>query len=251
MRVVHGQPPSDTGTHHALAWARFDPPGVVHGAVVVLHGADSVKENGFDFGRACALAGVLAVHFDARGHGRSGGVLGDGALDDVVAMADLARGFAREASGSEVPVGLRGSSMGGYLALCAAQAVLVDAVVAICPAGAAHLRAGLLGSGRFGFARDQKALLGLLERHDVHEAVRALRVPLLLMHARGDLQIPVEHSQALAALAPWARYVEMPGGHHRSIQHDGELLGMSVRFLARALRAAGDAASASSGAPGT
>ena len=237
MRVVHGQPPSATGTHHGLAWARFDPPAVVHGAVVVLHGADSVKENGFDFARAAALAGLVAVGFDARGHGRSDGALADGAIDDVVAMADLARGFA--GGGGSVPVGLRGSSMGGYFALCAAAPAGADAVVAICPAGAAHLRAGLVAGDRFAFARDEEALLGLLSRHDTHDAVRALDVPLLLLHARGDLQIPVEHSQELAALARHGRYVEMPGGHHRSIQHDGELLGMSVRFVARTLRAAG------------
>ncbi|MCW3039898.1 MAG: lysophospholipase, partial [Solirubrobacterales bacterium] len=78
MRVVHGQPPSATGVHHGLAWARFDPPGTVLGAVLVLHGADSVKENQFDFARAASLAGLVAVGFDARGHGQSGGELGGG-----------------------------------------------------------------------------------------------------------------------------------------------------------------------------
>jgi hypothetical protein len=29
----------------------------------------------------------------------------------------------------------------------------------------------------------------------------------------------------------------MPGGHHRSIQHDPELQALSIRFIARALRA--------------
>ncbi len=235
MRIVHGQPPSRTGTHHGLAWAAFEPPGPVHGSVLVLHGADSVKENQFDFARAAALAGVLAVGFDARGHGHSDGVLGDGALDDVAAMADLARSLAGDPG---LPLGLRGSSMGGYLALTCAAAVRADAIVAICPAGGQHLVAGLRTPGRFAFARDDDALEALITRHDVHDAVRDLRVPLLLLHARGDLQIPVEHSQELAALARDCRYVELPGGHHQSIQHDGELLGMSVRYLARELRAA-------------
>lgn len=237
MRVVHGQPPTSTGVHHGLAWAAFAPPrGRTHGAVLVLHGADSVKENQFDFARAASLAGLLAVGFDARGHGRSEGELSDGAIDDVAAMADLARGMV---AGRATPLALRGSSMGGYLALVAAGAVGAAAVVAICPAGAEHLRRGLEDDGHFAFARDDGALLSLLERHDVHAAARALDVPLLLLHARGDLQIPVEHSRALAAVAPRCRYVEMPGGHHQSIQHDGELLGTSVRFLSRALKAAG------------
>ncbi|MCW2958956.1 MAG: lysophospholipase [Solirubrobacterales bacterium] len=237
MRIVHGQPPTATGTHHGLAWASFAPRGTPHGAVLVLHGADSVKENQFDFARAAAAAGLLAVGFDARGHGASGGELGDGAVDDVVAMAQFARSLS---GGQATPLGLRGSSMGGFFALACAEAAGADAVVAICPAGGEHLRAGLT-AGRFAFACDRAALAALLDAHDVHDAVRRLDVPLLLLHARGDLQIPVEHSQELAAVAPQCRYVELPGGHHQSIQHDAELLGVSVRFLARALKAGGAA----------
>jgi alpha-beta hydrolase superfamily lysophospholipase len=235
MRIVHGQPPTATGTHHGLAWAAFEPQGAVHGAVLILHGADSVKENQFDFARAAALAGLLAVSFDARGHGASGGELGGGAIDDVVAMADLARALA---GGPRAPLGLRGSSMGGYFVLTSAAVARADAVVAICPAGAEHLQAGLQAADRFAFGRDQPALEALLCGHDAHDAARDLDVPLLLLHARGDVQIPVEHSRELAALAAQCRYVEMPGGHHQSIQHDGELLGVTVRFLARALKAA-------------
>ncbi|MCW3039880.1 MAG: lysophospholipase, partial [Solirubrobacterales bacterium] len=159
--------------------------------------------------------------------------------DDVAAMADLARAAA---GGNDARLALRGSSMGGYLALVTAGAIRADAVVAICPAGPEQLQRGLAEPGRFGFARDTAALSALLGRHDLHEAVRTLHAPLLLMHARGDLQVPVEQSQELAALAPDGRLVEMPGGHHQSVQHDGELLGVSVRFLTRALRAAAAAA---------
>jgi pimeloyl-ACP methyl ester carboxylesterase len=235
MRIVHGLPPTATGTHHGLAWASFVPKSAPHGVVLVLHGADSVKENQFDFARAAATAGLLAVAFDARGHGASGGVLGATAIDDVLAMADLARGMIGD---PQTPLGLRGSSMGGFFALACAAGADADAVVAICPAGGAQLRAGL-ESGRFAFPCDREALTDLLGAHDLHEDVRHLDAPLLLMHARGDLQVPVEHSQELAALAPQCRYVEMPGGPHQSIQHDAELLGISVRFLSRALQAAG------------
>ena len=41
------------------------------------------------------------------------------------------------------PLGLRGSSMGGYLALVAAAQLDAAAVVAICPASADHLAQGL------------------------------------------------------------------------------------------------------------
>jgi fermentation-respiration switch protein FrsA (DUF1100 family) len=131
-------------------------------------------------------------------------------------------------------VGLRGSSMGGYLALVAAAAAGADAVVAICPASADGLRRGL-AAGRFDLRADAPALDGFLAAHDEVAAARTLVVPLLLLHADGDEQVPVEHSRELHAAADGSRLVVVPGGHHRSIQHDAELQDLSVRFLLRAL----------------
>jgi hypothetical protein len=47
----------------------------------------------------------------------------------------------------------------------------------------------------------------------------------------------VEHSRELAKAlrAEGSRLVTVPGGHHRSVQHDGELQALSVRFLNRRL----------------
>jgi pimeloyl-ACP methyl ester carboxylesterase len=83
---------------------------------------------------------------------------------------------------------------------------------------------------------DVDGLVALLDGHDETEAARALGVPLLLLHAEGDEVVPVELSRALHAAAPSSKLVVTPGGHHRSIQHDEELQGAAVRFLARALR---------------
>ena len=230
MRVVHGQPPSATGRHHGLAWARFDPPRPPDGAVVVLHGADSVKENQFDFARAASIAGLVAVCFDARGHGDTGGVLGDGVMDDVAAMADLARGALGPDGG---PLALRGSSMGGYLAILAAARLRARAVVAICPASSDGLWRGLRG-GELDFPADVRSLEAFLAEHPLEPVVERLEVPLLLLHAEGDERVPVAHSRELARIAPRAELLVTPGGHHRSIQHDGELQGESLRFIVRA-----------------
>ncbi|MCW2995874.1 MAG: lysophospholipase [Conexibacter sp.] len=234
MRTVRADPPVETGELDGLAWARFGAGGSDSRAptagVVVLHGADSRKESHFDFARACAGGGLAALAFDARGHGESPGPLDGRAIDDVARMADLLR----ERAGVDA-VGLRGSSMGGYLALVAAAEARAAAVVAICPASAVGLSAGVRGS-RFGFAVDRDAIVSLLRAHDETEAVRALDVPLLLLHAEGDEVVPVELSRALHAAAPTSKLITPPGGHHRSIQHDAELQGASVRFLSRAMR---------------
>lgn len=230
VRQPTPDPPARTGVHHGLAYTLWLPREEPVGGVVIVHGAGSSKENHHDFARGARAAGLAAVAFDQRGHGDSEGELGDGALDDVAAMADLLR---------PGPVALRGSSMGGYLALVAAERVGAAAVVAICPAPGDRLLR-LLRQGELEFRADRPALERLLEEHDLHEAVARLRVPLMLQHAEGDERIPAEHSRELhdAAGSERKRLIVVPGGHHGSVQHDGEMQGESLRFIERALRAA-------------
>jgi uncharacterized protein len=225
VRSVHVQPPEELGTRDGLAFALFLPDREPVGGVVVLHGAGSCKESHFDFARACRTAGMAAVAFDQRGHGASIGALGAEPAADVAAMADLLPAG---------PVALRGSSMGGYLALVAAEAAGAAAVVAICPASAAQLARGLRDR-RYDFRADEPALAAFLAAHDATAAAAGLGERLLLLHAEGDEQVPVAHSRELHAAAPGSRLVVVPGGHHRSVQHDGELQALSVGFLRRAL----------------
>ena len=60
--------------------------------------------------------------------------------------------------------------------------------------------------------------------------------PLILIHARGDERIPSEWSEELYArtLEP-RKLIVLPGGHHRSAQHDPELQGIALRWLGRSL----------------
>ena len=76
----------------------------------------------------------------------------------------------------------------------------------------------------------------LLTAADEAGAAAALGERLLLMHAEGDEQVPISVSRELHAAAPGSRLIAVPGGHHRSIQHDPELTAVAVRFLTRALR---------------
>jgi fermentation-respiration switch protein FrsA (DUF1100 family) len=95
-----------------------------------------------------------------------------------------------------------------------------------------------LRSGRLvEFDVDREAIEPWLEALDLYEAIGRLgpRTALLLMHAEGDEQIPYTVSEELhkAAHEP-KRLLVLPGGHHRSLQHDGEMQGESLRFIARA-----------------
>jgi pimeloyl-ACP methyl ester carboxylesterase len=227
--------PSEIGVHDGLAYSLWLPKAAAHppAGVVLLHGAGSCKENHHDFARAALGAGLGAIAFDQRGHGESQGPMDGRALDDVARMADFLRARLGDA---KAPIALRGSSMGGYLALVSAAEAHAESVVAICPAGAEGLRRGL-AEGRFSFEADTPALDAFLAAHDEREAIASLEAPVLLLHAEGDEQVPVEHSRELAGLtrSSRSRLIAVPGGHHRSVQHDPDLQAVSVRFIERCL----------------
>jgi uncharacterized protein len=228
MRRPAIAPPDELGMRDGLAYALFLPQDEPLGGVVILHGAGSCKENHFDFARAARAAGMAAVVFDQRGHGASEGALDGRAIADVGSVAGVLP--------PAVPVALRGSSMGGYLALVAAEQLGAVAIVGICPASADGMIAGLR-EGRFDFRADADALEALLVEHPLDAVVPELPAELLLLHAEGDESVPIEHSRTLAALAnpDRTRLVEVPGGDHRSVQHDPELQALALRFLAGAL----------------
>jgi uncharacterized protein len=206
--------------------------------VVILHGAGSAKESHFDFARGCREEGIVALAFDAHGHGGSTGAFGPGAVDDVLTMAELVR--------ARTPrVALRGSSMGGFLAIHAAAHVArsatpsLCAVVGICPAPERSLLSMLRSDEALRFDCDAPAIEEWLESLDLFDAVDRIGpdTGLLLLHAMGDEQIPYTVSEELYAAAHEPkRLLVVPGGHHRSIQHDLELQAMSRRFIRRAAR---------------
>ena len=238
MKYAMEQPvptPPELGERDGLAYALFVPEDGARVGVVILHGAGSAKESHFDFARGCRAEGLAALAFDARGHGRSGGAFGPGAVDDVLSMVDLLRGHVER-------VALRGSSMGGFQAIHAA-ALDSDlcAVVAICAAPEDLLLRSLRSRELLRFECDLPATERWLESLDLYGAVAELgpRTSLLLLHARGDEQVPYDVSEWLFAAAHEPmRLLLMPGGHHRSLQHDLELQAVSRRFVRKAAGAA-------------
>src|ERR1700760_442267 len=204
----------------------------VRGGVVILHGAGSCKESHYDYARLLVSAGYAAISFDQRGHGATGGMMDARAIEDIVAMAELLRSRIGDDGAA---IALRGSSMGGCFALMSAAAVGAQAVVAICPAGPRGLQRGI-EAGTLGVDADITQVSTLLSEADLHETVGSLEMPVLILHAEGDEQVPVEHSRELAArfASPQSRLITVPGGHHRSVQHDEELQAVSLKFIQRA-----------------
>jgi len=225
-RLPTPAPPAERGFHGDLAYTLWLPEKPPWGGMIVLHGAGSCKESHHDMARAARAAGLAAAAFDLRGHGETGGALDGRVFEDIAAVATLL----------PEPVVLRGSSLGGYLAIAAAERVGAEAVVAICPAHAHGLATGLR-SGRLDFPVDLPSVEALLAEHDLGLIVEQSAVPLMLIHAEGDEHVPFQHSAQLheRSAAPLKRLIVVPGGHHRSAQHDAELQGESLRFIRRAL----------------
>jgi uncharacterized protein len=233
--MKHSPPtPPELGTRDGLAYALFRPDGDPSAGVVIVHGADSAKESHFDFARNLRDAGLVALAYDARGHGRSSGEFGPTAFGDLLAMCDLMREHAPA-------VAIRGSSLGGWQAIhAAALDSSIAAVVAVCPAHEERLLRLLREpEEQYDMRIDREQAARWIEGLDVYDAAARLgpRTALLLLHARGDERIPYTVSEDLHAVAHEPkRLVIVPGGHHRSLQHDMEMQDLSRRFVLDAVR---------------
>jgi uncharacterized protein len=229
--------PPELGERNGLAYALFLPDEEPSAGFVICHGSGSAKESHFDFGRAARGAGMAALAFDARGHGRSTGEFGPSAFADVIDMVDLMREHTPH-------VALRGSSMGGFQALHAAAIAdpPVLAVVAICPAPEELLLIGLRRGRLVDFRMDRAQLEPWLESLDIRKAVASLaaKTAVMFMHAQGDEQVPYTVSEELfVAAGEPKRLLIVPGGHHRSLQHDGEMQAETIRFVQKQLSGRG------------
>lgn len=182
--------------------------------VAVLHGFGSRKENHLDFAEQVSSAGMWAIVPDLRGHGDTGGPMDEGMIGDVLACLD------HLGSRGAGPLGLRGSSMGGFLSLIAAPMhPRAGAVVAICPARPEPLAQRLEAEWPAGYS---------LER----AAWRDDGIARGFWHATGDEVVPWSATYVLYSGAAHPKHVRIrSGGHHRSLQHDPRVQAETTAFL--------------------
>jgi alpha-beta hydrolase superfamily lysophospholipase len=241
MEVPTHRGASEEGVHRGLAYLLWLPDPEVSPppwpGVVILHGAGSRKENHADFARLASSAGWAALSFDARGHGSSEGGMSPAAVADVLRMV---RFLAATEGIDHTRIALRGSSMGGFLAIhTAAISDEIAGVIAICPANEQGLLRGLRQETLEMRVEDRGALEAWLGEHNVRDATEEIGPrPLILLHAEGDQSIPLNLSEEIyeRALGP-RKLIKVPGGSHRSVQHDEELQTTALRWLERQIAA--------------
>jgi alpha-beta hydrolase superfamily lysophospholipase len=227
----------EDGLAYAL-WLPDDPPtNELWPGVVIVHGAGSCKENHADFARLATAGGWAALAFDLPGHGDSERPMSGAAVEDVIGMARL---LASQEGVDPGRVAVRGSSLGGFLAIHAtAASAEIAGTIAICPAGQDHLASGLRRGSLEIRVGDPVAMEAWLLARDIGDTVDLIAPrPLILMHAEGDTQIPSDHSEALYERAGEPRkLIIAPGGAHTTVQHDPELQAIALRWLERELAA--------------
>ena len=169
-------------------------------------------------------------------------------IDDLRRLARFARASARRSTSERIAV--RGSSMGGLMAIHLARGERPrsprSSRSARRPSGCCSRTCGAVADGQAAAARQRArrdahrrpGAGGLAGGDDVGDAVERMGAkPLLLIHARGDEVVPYTHSEELyERAAEPKRLLLLEGGDHRSAQHDAELQGESLRWLARAMQ---------------
>jgi len=224
--------------------------------IIVCHGFGSRKESYADFGERGAAAGYAVLIMDLRGHGESGGEVDANIFNDVAAAMLYLQ---NRPEVNPMSIAIRGSSMGGWLAIhTAAHLRDITHVAAYCPANETGLtilmeEMAMVQRGHPSPLVPENpprvnvnSILQLVYRLDIRKAARRIHPrPFLLVHCEGDEVVPPHISQQIYddAMEPKTLWL-IPGGHHRFAQHDPETDERMLEWLGDARRDSGELTSA-------
>lgn len=200
--------------------------------VALLHGWEGRASQLGAFAPPLVEAGFRVVGLDAPGHGDS-----PGRSSSLVAMAGALRALGR-----------RFGPFAGVVAHSAGSAAAVHALtrglaagrlVVVAPGvdleGYAHGFARLFGLSdavRQGMQRRIERDLGVSWRElDPRRAPAEVRVPLLVVHDRGDREAPFAEGEALARSWPGARLLATEGLGHTRILWDEAVVAAATEFI--------------------
>jgi dipeptidyl aminopeptidase/acylaminoacyl peptidase len=222
--------------------------------LVVAHGAGSRASRHEAFCIEAQRQGFAVLALDLRGHGDSGGSA-DGPLElDILAAADYLR---HHPEVDPARIYYRGSSMGGFYGLKAAARPVFAAVALVCPASERDLLALFSIDTATTAGQDTEAAGGMPAPGDTDVVIQApesrwdrpalceyfgsqdsgmlatqVTCPVLLIHARGDDQVPISHSLMLAdRLTTETLLLALSGGSHTSAQHDPAVTAFTAQWL--------------------
>jgi len=208
--------------------------------VLLVHGWEGRGSQMGAFAGPLAAAGLRAIAYDAPGHGETPGRLSSmPALIDAVGAVAAAAGplagvVAHSAGAAATAVALRR----GLFAAEPEAAVFV--APGADPGRFLGVAAGWLGLPPEIARRTQRRIEGRfgIRFEDLRTPSFAAELgrPLLVVHDRGDREVPWEEGSRIAAAWPGARLVTTRGLGHRRILRDPEVVERAVGFLAERVK---------------
>lgn len=211
--------------------------------IVMCHGFNSGKQSHADFGEMAAAAGYAVLIPDLRGHGESGGEVDANIFNDVAAAVQYLQSRPEV---NPTSIGIRGSSMGAWLAIHTAAhlkdvspvmvyATPTEAVLLILMEEVALVQRGhtspLVGDNPPRV--NVNSMIQILYRHDVVRAARRIHPrPCLIVHNEGDESVPSHISQRIYSSIDEPKTLWLlPGGDHRFAAHDPDITRQALEWL--------------------
>jgi pimeloyl-ACP methyl ester carboxylesterase len=209
-------------------------------AVVLVHGWGGWSGQLAGFVPTLVARGLTAVAFDAPGHGRSGGRRSS--------LPQFARALEAVASAVGPLHGVIAHSLGAAAtAFAFARGLTAGRAVFVGPPTnpAEWVRSFMAATGaspevmarverrferRFGIRWSELSVPAVAPRMDV---------PLLVVHDRGDEEVPFSHGAEIAAAWPGATLLATEGLGHRRILREPAIVDRAVAFVASGVEAAG------------
>lgn len=220
--------PMRVGTRRIEVWTWGSGP-----SVLLVHGWGGRGAQLGAFVEPLVARGFSVVTFDGPGHGAAD--RGQVTLPEMVAAV-------RQVGEAVGPLaGLIGHSMGAAAAGLALAAGLEStaAVLVGSPAGLAEPAARFIDT--LGFSREvgeamRRRIEGRLGRpwssFEVTAVAPSVRTPLLVVHDRGDAEVPWQHGLLVARTAKNAELLLTDGLGHRRILRDPDVVAAAVAFVA-------------------
>ena len=205
--------------------------------VIMVNGADSVKEEYHNWARQFARRGLAVLTMDGPGQGELVGVLPmrpDAWEEPVGAAIDALAGTGKVDADR---VGIWGSSMGGFLALRAAA--FEPRLRAAVSSGGFHdfrdyrywpvsTQLNVMEDLMVGSLSEARAYLD--ERCSLSGAVERIRGPYLVIHGARDELVSVEEGRQMAT-GPMGQFVNFEDGYHTCTNYNATLVPLMCDFL--------------------